>query len=193
VPRDRRRRRCGSSRGNGLADTGKTCCSDCPVASAERRSTSHCRIVEGQWRPSIDRIRQGQRRSRYLEGRQARYHAASGLKQTLTLRLRVATSEKGVRLVVEQLHGVQRQPGAPDRKFLLETFRSVRRGFEAHLASNERDAAMNALLRSCGPLFFFLSLAKLAIRHDSRGEVVASGHPAHFTNRFPLFLGRRDQ
>ena len=47
VPRDRRRRWCGSSRGRGLADARKTCCADCPVTSAERRSTSHCRIRQG--------------------------------------------------------------------------------------------------------------------------------------------------
>ena len=56
--------------GNGLADARKTCGADCPVTSAERRSTSHCRIVKGLWCPSIDRIRQGERRSGYLEGRQ---------------------------------------------------------------------------------------------------------------------------
>lgn len=123
VPRDRRRRWCRSSRGNGLADGRKTCCADCPVTSAERRSTSHCRIVKGPWCPSIDRIRQGQRRSGYLEGRQRTLSCRIRRETDPDLEIARAMPETGRRRWAgcgNTYIASSKSQRAPDRKSCLE-------------------------------------------------------------------------
>jgi hypothetical protein len=61
------------------------------------------------------------------------------MKQTLTLRLQAATSETGVDWLWNNCIVSSDSRRGARSQILVETFRRVHRGFEAHLASIERD------------------------------------------------------